>query len=155
LTGATGLFLVQGVPAWIIYGLMLLIFRPGAKPSAREPQMERWERGLKIIAIRSPSLFSYFPSILYITLYYWSVPALVWRYGFLTALVVIAVPLAAGLTTALCFGASGDNPLALSLLGAAPVRALAAYWIGARDGDLHRRTLKRRGWSRIAETSTD
>lgn len=72
------------------------------------------------------------------------VPVLIWRYGVLKTLIMIAIPIGTGAAGAVPVG--GPGGMALGMLLALIMRGWIGVFIAKRDLIYYRGTLLRRGW---------
>lgn len=108
---------------------------------------EIFKRNDKSIAISKEHTFQRWPGLVYASGFYFVVPVLIWRYGVLKTLVMIAIPIGIGAAGAVPVG--GPGGMALGMLLALIMRGWIGVFIAKRDLIYYRGTLLGRGWSSV------
>jgi hypothetical protein len=105
------------------------------------------KRNDKTIAILKEHPFRRWPGLIYAGGFYFATPVLIWRYGVLKTLIMIAIPIGIGAACAVPVG--GPGGMALGMLLALIMRGWVGVFIAKRDLIYYRGTLLRRGWSSV------
>ena len=110
-------------------------------------EFEILKRNDKTIAIFKELPFRRWPGLVYAGGFYFAAPVLIWRYGILKTLFMIAIPIGIGAAGAVPVG--GPGGMALGMLLALIMRGWIGVFIAKRDLIYYRGILLRRGWSSV------
>ena len=110
-------------------------------------EFEILKRNDKTIAIFKEHPFRRWSGLIYAGGFYFVVPVLIWRYGVLKTLIMIAIPIGTGAAGSVAIG--GPGGMALGMLLALIMRGWIGVFIAKRDLIYYRGTLLRRGWSSV------
>jgi hypothetical protein len=119
----------------------------GVVGSTAVREFEILKRNDKTIAIFKEIPFRRWPGLVYAGGFYFAAPVLIWRYGILKTLFMIAIPIGIGAAGAV--PVSGSGGMALGMLLALIMRGWIGVFIAKRDLIYYRGTLLRRGWSSV------
>jgi hypothetical protein len=113
------------------------------------------ERSGKRMALRRASRFNWIVGLIYSSLFYFGLPFLIWRYGALRGIGLIALPLGAGLGTTYIVSEHVFNPMSGEqqfLLGSAVLLYLRVHigvHVAKNDASYRHGALIERSWSPI------
>lgn len=136
----------------VIGTLLFLWFASMGKKRPREdqnnppgdPTFEILQRNGRTTAIQKSPTFRWWPGVLYAGGFYFVAPFLIWRYGLLKTVFLIALPIATGAPIAVSIG--GPAGFGMGLFIALILRGWIGVFLAKKDIAFYRSTLIRRGW---------
>ena len=120
--------------------------RPKTKSETSGTTYDIMERSGKRIALQNPSNISWLMGLMYATLFYCSLPVLIWRYGKALSLLFIVTPFALSFAITCIVSSDGGTKFFLGIVLKVIIRAIGGLIIVSNDTKLYRKALVSRGW---------